>query len=766
MNQHRMLRMVTGVILVALSLAGCGAPAASPTPSVGVPTTAARTATPTARPAVATATPVPSPAADPLIEAIADLAATDQFAGAVLIAKDGAPVHVVAHGLARRSPDVPNQTDTKYNLGSMDKMFTAVAILQLVERGRLSLDGRISDYWPDYPNQEVAGKVTIHHLLVHTSGMGDCFEGDFFTTPKDQLRTLEGYLPLFVDDPLQFEPGTQFAYSNEGYIVLGSIIEKVTGQSYWDYVRENIYRPSGMSQTAAYELDAEVPNRAIGYTTQDAQGNETGTLADNTPLMPIKGTSAGGGYSTVEDLLNFSNALLGYRLLGPESTELLLAGKVEVREGSRYAYGFFDRTIGGQRVVGHGGGAPGVCTFMYVFLDSGYTVIVLSNTDQGCFPVLEFLQEHPFAPSAAAPSPLPGGNEGLIAFYSEREGNAEIYTIHADGSAETRLTQNRALDIAPDVSPDGSQIVFVSNRDGNEEIYRMNSDGSDVVRLTTAPAKDSYPFWSSDGTKIIFCSQRDDGHTYEVYLMDSDGTDPTRITNNSVSEEWAYLSPDMQKIVYAVGPFPDYSLYVMNVDGSDSHQVFSSDKSAAFPKWSRDGGTIAFNHVILSSGNIIGDICLTDADGGDFRQMTTTGGDLVSESPYWSPDGSRIVFQSNRTGNFQIYVMNADGSNTVRLTNHHGNDYYPSWGPTATPTSGSILFEKSAQTFAAVPTYQIGLADLDGDGDLDMEADSSPIAVSSWGNTGMGSTWAIWTAMATRICLSTPIRIRHQAGCI
>jgi D-alanyl-D-alanine carboxypeptidase len=177
--------------------------------------------------------------------------------------------------------------------------------------------------------------------------MGDCFEGEFCTTPKDQLRTVEGYLPLFVDDPLQFEPGTQFAYSNEGYIVLGLIIEKVTGQSYWDYVRENINQPSGMSHTGAYELDTEVPNRAIGYTTQDAEGNETGRMADNTPLMPIKGTPAGGGYSTVEDLLSFSNALLGHRLLSPESAELLLAGKVEIRGGSQYAYGFLDRTVGG-----------------------------------------------------------------------------------------------------------------------------------------------------------------------------------------------------------------------------------------------------------------------------------------------------------------------------------------------------------------------------------------------------------------------------------
>jgi len=283
--------------------------------------------------------------------------------------------------------------------------------------------------------------------------------------------------------------------------------------------------------------------------------------------------------------------------------------------------------------------------------------------------------------SEATPIPPDGRSAGLIAFYSERDGNAEIYAINADGSAETRLTFNPAVDLAPDISPDGSQIVFVSDRDGNEEVYRMSYDGSDVVRLTHTPAQESYPYWSPDGTKIVFSSKRDDGQTYEVYLMNSDGTDQTRITHNSVSEEWAYLSPDMQKIVYAVGPFPQYNLYVMSVDGSDQRQVFSCDRMAALPKWSRDGGTIAFNYAFLSSGNILGDVGLINSDGEGFFLITTTGGNSVSESPYWSPDGSRIVFQSNRTGNFQIYVMNADGSEQVRLTHHRGNDYWPSWGP-------------------------------------------------------------------------------------
>jgi len=276
--------------------------------------------------------------------------------------------------------------------------------------------------------------------------------------------------------------------------------------------------------------------------------------------------------------------------------------------------------------------------------------------------------------------PLDGRGGGVIAFYSERDGNAEIYIMNADESAETRLTQNRFRDVTPDISPDGSQIVFVSNRDGNDEIYRMDRDGGGVTWLTDEPAQDSYPFWSPDGTKIIFCSKRDDRLAYEIYVMNSDGSEQSRITHTTVSEEWAYLSLDMQQIAYAIGPFPEYKLHVMNADGREPHLLLETDQNAAIPKWSRDGKMIAYNLFVLTGGNIIGDVFLVEADGSNSRQITETGGVYVSENPYWSPDGRRIVFQSNRTGNFQIYVMNADGSDQIRLTNHDGNDYWPSWG--------------------------------------------------------------------------------------
>jgi D-alanyl-D-alanine carboxypeptidase len=188
---------------------------------------------------------------------------------------------------------------------------------------------------------------------------------------------------------LRFEPGAQFSYSNAGFMMLGLIIEKVTGQSYFDYVMENIYQPSGMIHTDAYELDYAVPNLAVGYTKQGAK------FKNNYYTNLVKGSPAGGGYSTVEDLLNFSRALLSHKLLSPGWTELLFEGKIDVdsmSRGTKYAYGFCDKRVNDHRVVGHGGGAPGVCSNLDIYLDLGYTAVVLSNTDN-CMPIFGFIRD-------------------------------------------------------------------------------------------------------------------------------------------------------------------------------------------------------------------------------------------------------------------------------------------------------------------------------------------------------------------------------------
>jgi D-alanyl-D-alanine carboxypeptidase len=316
-----------------------------------------------------------------------------EFSGSVLIAQQGIPVLQVAHGLADRSLEISNQIDTKFNLGSMDKMFTAIAIMQLVEQGELSLYEKIGKYLPDYPTPEITDKITIHELLIHTSGLGSYFDSPVYLDMHDQIRSIDDYLSLFADEPLQFQSGSQFAYSNSGYIVLGLIIEAVSRQSYYEYVQEHIFVPSDMYDTACYELDAGTPNLAIGYTTLDWNQNDTGQINDNASMLPMRGGSAGGCYSTAPDLLSFRNALLNNQLLNPESTALVMKGKIQIGDNVQYAYGFFNRIVQGYLKVGHGGGFPGVCSILSMYPELEFTIVILSNSDDDCLRVDEFITE-------------------------------------------------------------------------------------------------------------------------------------------------------------------------------------------------------------------------------------------------------------------------------------------------------------------------------------------------------------------------------------
>lgn len=309
------------------------------------------------------------------------------FSGVVLIAHEGEPILEVAYGLADRNFGQPNTIETKFNLGSMNKMFTAVAVLQLVEAGEISLDDTIVDVLPDYPNPEIAGQVTIHQLLTHTSGLGDVFNERFEETPKDQIRTLEDYLLLFVDQPLQFEPGSRAAYSNAGYIVLGLIIEEVSGMSFYDYVLEYIFQPCGMADSGYYQVNEIVENMAVGYTWQ-ISGIEG--LSSNVTSLPGRGSSAGGGYATAGDLLRFSACLMENRLLSAEMTGLMMEPQSHLEAASLsfdYGYGIMLLQQNGRLIVGHSGGAPGVCSTLDIYPDLNYTVVVLTNSDDDCRPV-------------------------------------------------------------------------------------------------------------------------------------------------------------------------------------------------------------------------------------------------------------------------------------------------------------------------------------------------------------------------------------------
>ena len=336
---------------------------------------------------------VPEPAKE-LDNYVANLVAENKLSGVVLVAKDGVTIASKAAGIANKATNAPIELNTKFNLGSMNKMFTAVAIAQLVQAGKLSFTDTVGKQLPDYPNKEVAAKVTIHHLLTHTSGLG-MYWNDKFMAQREKLLTVAAHLPLFASDPLAFPPGEKFQYSNAGYMLLGAIIEKVSGQDYYSYVQEHIYKPAGMNDTGFYEPGKPIPNLAVGYTRMSLNGQPQTEIRDNESTREIKGGPAGGGFSTAPDLVKFQQALFSYKLLDKAHTELVTTGKVDGPGGkSRYGYGFGDSNSDGKHIVGHNGGAPGIAANLDMFPESGYTAVELMNADPpALMPIVKGVRE-------------------------------------------------------------------------------------------------------------------------------------------------------------------------------------------------------------------------------------------------------------------------------------------------------------------------------------------------------------------------------------
>jgi len=297
------------------------------------------------------ATPSPDELSRRLGSLLDSLAARDEFSGVVVLGRGGKAVIQKAVGFADREARVVNTTETAFNLGSINKVFTATAIRQLALDGKLSLDSTLIRYLPDYPNPDVARRVTIRQLLEMRSGIG----GNIFAAPpggtRQDVKHNRDYIQLFANQPLEFEPGTDRRYSNAGYIVLGAVIERVSGEDYYDYVRKHIYDVAGMTRTAHHTSDALPPNTARGYTRGEA-GNGAGPLAVNTATLPGRGSAAGGGYSTAQDLLRFVAALHDARMRG-----------------------------GPPAGIGAAGGAPGINAVLDGALPGGYDLVVLSNID-------------------------------------------------------------------------------------------------------------------------------------------------------------------------------------------------------------------------------------------------------------------------------------------------------------------------------------------------------------------------------------------------
>ena len=298
--------------------------------------------------------------------------AADEFSGTVVIARCGVPIFERAYNRADRERSVDNTLATSFNVGSINKMMTAVAVMRLVQDGRLRLTDTVGKHIPDYPNRAIADNVTIHHLLTHTGGTGDIFDEDW-ESYRLTLRTHDDYLRYFGNRGPTHAPGARFQYSNYGFVLLGAIIERVTGRSYYDAVAELVYAPAHMTSTSSPIWNERVG--AIGYTRWRSD-----EWTSNVDVLPYRGMAAGGGWSTTHDLLAFANAIKNHVLLDEEHTRLMTTTKVRIGPGVGYGYGFADMTIDGVRCIGHNGGYPGANGELLI-CESGYTIAMLANFD-------------------------------------------------------------------------------------------------------------------------------------------------------------------------------------------------------------------------------------------------------------------------------------------------------------------------------------------------------------------------------------------------
>lgn len=277
--------------------------------------------------------------------------------------------------MADRERNVPNTVNTRFRIGSMNKMFTAVAVMQLVQAGKIDLDKPFGTYLTGYPNKTMASSVTIRELLTHTGGTGDIFGPDYEKN-RPRLRTIADYIDVYGSRPVLFKPGSRFDYSNYGFILLGAVIEKVSGQNYYDYVQRHVYDPAGMTSTGSEPEDEPVPGRSIGYTFAP-----DGKWMPNTGMLGYRGSPAGGGYSTVGDLLRFARALEDHKLLTASYTQMMVTGKVDTPGHGSYGFGFGDQVINGTRCFGHNGGAPGMNGDLEICPSAAYVVVALANID-------------------------------------------------------------------------------------------------------------------------------------------------------------------------------------------------------------------------------------------------------------------------------------------------------------------------------------------------------------------------------------------------
>lgn len=335
----------------------------------------------------------------------------ENYSGVLLLAKKREKLFEKAYGMANRQYQIPNKIDTKFNLASEGKLFTSLAIAQLTDRGLLSLNDRVNTILTDWLDDFLSKDMTVQDLLVHTSGLGTFFDDEEFklTASSGRYLQVDQYKPLIRRDKLRFKPGTSQLYSNNGYILLGAIIEKVSGENYFDYIQKHIFDPLEMKDSGFFEMDEVIPNLAIGFG-REMQGTHT-VWKNNLFTNVFKGSPAGGGFSTINDMYKFVNGLLEGKLLSKEMTQRFLSGQPVAPDAHFYTkeinvhgqtftivysdYGpagvwnQFGLEIYSKKPLslGHnGGGMRGIDNDFIIWPDKGFFLLLFSNyTGEGLY---------------------------------------------------------------------------------------------------------------------------------------------------------------------------------------------------------------------------------------------------------------------------------------------------------------------------------------------------------------------------------------------
>jgi D-alanyl-D-alanine carboxypeptidase len=312
------------------------------------------------------------------------LEAADLFSGAVAMYRGRSPLLTRAFGMARREPPARNDVDMRFELASLSKLFTAVAVAQLVERGRLRFESTIAEALPEYPNRATASRITVHQLLTHTSGLPDFYRNGKIRLYEDSIRSLTDYWPTFAMDTLWGEPGRAHDYSNANFVVLGAIVERLSGLRFETYVERFIFAPAGMTNSCYCDLTA--PRRATPYSRYTsgfgpARRPEPDRWIEVPTTARRPGAPAGGGISTAADIARFGSAMLSNSLVSADMFRTMITPYVSMDGGGHRGYGFEVYDWSGTRFAGHGGNFWGVMTQLDIYPETGHVVVVLSNND-------------------------------------------------------------------------------------------------------------------------------------------------------------------------------------------------------------------------------------------------------------------------------------------------------------------------------------------------------------------------------------------------